>query len=282
MKKVSLSDHFDGKKIFRMVISPILMMVFTSLYSVVDGIFVSRFAPNGSFAGINLIYPLIMVIGGIGFIFGTGGSALVSKLLGQQKREEASETFSLLVATVVIIGITASIVGVFLVKPMAKAMVAFSTSKTDGMVKYAIRYGRILMLGQAFFMLENVFQSFFVVNEQPRLGFYFNLAAGAMNMVLDAVLVGWLRLGVEGAAIATIIGYLIGGLGPIVYFLTHKGGLIRLRPFRVDFRSVGQAALNGMSEFINNVSSSSVSIVYNFQLIALYGENGVATYGCFM
>lgn len=282
MEKVHISDHFTYGKIFRITLFPMVMMIFSSLYSIVDGIFIANFASESSFAAVNLIWPFLFIIGGIGFMFGTGGTALVSKLLGEKREEDANSAFSLIIYTTIVVGIIFSIGGYFLVEPIVKAMASISKTATDEMVKEAIKYGRLLALGQVLFMLQNVFQSFFMVAEKSRLGFIFIIAGGVSNMICDALFIGLFKWGVIGAAFATMMGYVIAGIGPLFYFIFKKDGIIHLGKAKVSFRIIGRASYNGMSEFIANISMSIVSIVYNALLLKAYGEPGVAAYGIVM
>ena len=280
--KVRLSEHFTFKKIFLITIAPILMMVFTSLYCIVDGLFISNFASKDAFAGVNLIFPIIMIVGGIGFMLGAGGSALVSKLLGEKKEEYAKQVFTMIIIFTILIGATLSILGSIFIEPLANLLSLTSKDSTEEMVKEATKYGRILMLGQVLFMLQNVYQTFFAVDEKPVLGFAFTVGAGLTNMLFDWILIGILKMGVEGAAIATISGYIVGGLGPTLYFLTHKNDYISFRKTKLKISPLWQSCFNGSSEFVNNISSSVVSIVFNFQLLKYFGNNGVSSYGILM
>ncbi len=280
--KVHISEHFTYKKIFLITIFPIVMMVFTSLYWIVDGICTSNFAGASSFAAVNLAFPFISIIGAIGFMFGTGGTALVSKLLGEKKDEEANQTFSLIVYSTIVLGVIIAIIFYFLVEPIMVAMGNISETATDDMVREAIKYGKILALAQPVFMLQYLFHAFLMVAEKPRLGFIFTIASGISNMILDVLLVGLARWGVVGAAIATIVGYSIGGFGPLIYFFVKRDGVISLGKPNLKFGNVLRSAYNGMSEFIANIAMSVVSIVYNAQLLKAYGENGVSAYGVIM
>jgi putative MATE family efflux protein len=279
---VHLGDHFTFKKIFQITIFPISMMVFTSLYSIIDGIFIANFSSESSFAAVNLIFPIIFIVGSIGFIFGTGGSALVAKLLGEQKREKAIETFSLIVYFTIIFGALVSVASFFAIEQICITMGNITESATDEMISEAIKYGKILSLGQVIFMMQNLFQSFFMVNEKSKFGFLFVLAGGLTNMALDALFIGLFKWGVIGAAFATISGYVVAGIGPLIYFIVNKKGLIYLTKCRFVVKDILQAAYNGMSEFVSNISMSIVSIVYNIQLLRAYGEMGVSAYGIIM
>lgn len=279
---VSISEHFTFKKISKITIFPIMLMVFISLYSVVDGLFIANFANNDAFAAVNLIFPFIMIIGSIGFMLGTGGTALVSKYLGEQRQEKANQTFSLIVYTTIAFGVIFSVVGAILVKPVVNLMAHFSADSTEAMVEYAIQYGQIMMLGQIAFMLQNVFQTFFMVAERGKTGFFFTLLAGLTNIALDALFIAGLKMGILGAALGTIIGYLVGGFGPLLYFVYKKDLPIKLGKTKIDFKDIFQAIYNGMSEFISNIAMNLVSVIYNAQLLRAFGVNGVSAYGVIM
>ncbi len=279
---VSISEHFTFKKISKITIFPIMLMVFISLYSVVDGLFIANFANNDAFAAVNLIFPFIMIIGSIGFMLGTGGTALVSKYLGEKRQDKANQTFSLIIYTTIAFGVVFSIVGSLLVKPVVNLMAHFSIDSTETMVAYAIQYGQIMMLGQIAFMLQNVFQTFFMVAERGKTGFFFTLLAGLTNIALDALFIAGFKMGILGAALGTIIGYLVGGFGPLLYFIYKKDLPIRLGKTQLDFKDIFQAIYNGMSEFVSNIAMNLVSVIYNAQLLRLYGVNGVSAYGVIM
>ncbi len=280
--QVRLSDHFDNKKIFKITIFPIIMMVFTSLYSIVDGIFISNFANQSSFAAVNLVMPFIMIVGTVGFMMGTGGMAYVSKALGEGDREKANRSFSLIVYATIIIGIIVSIIGFFLIEPIVKAMGNINKDTSEEMVNEAILYGRILTSCQVFFMIQGLFQSFFLVAERSKLGFIVTLASGIANMIFDFLFIGVFRWGVVGAALATIMGYLVAAIFSLLYFSLNKNLVIRLGKTKFNHKIILKSAYNGLSEFVNNVSMSVAAIVYNIQLLRLYGENGVSAYGIIM
>ena len=242
----------------------------------------SNFANASSFAAVNLAFPFISIIGAIGFMFGTGGTALVSKLLGEKKEEEANQTFSLIVYSTIFLGVVIAVIFYFLVEPIMVAMGNISPNTTEDMVKEAIKYGKILALAQPIFMLQYLFHAFLMVAEKPKLGFIFTIASGVSNMILDVLLIGVAKLGVIGAATATIIGYSVGGFGPLIYFFIKRNGIIYLGKPNLKFGNVLRSAYNGMSEFIANIAMSVVSIVYNAQLLKAYGEHGVSAYGIIM
>lgn len=275
--KIQLSDHFTYKKLFRFTLPSIAMMVFTSIYYVVDGYFVSNYAGKTSFAAINLIMPLIMILSGIGFMIGTGGSALVSFLLGLGDKKKANRTFSLLIYFTIVVGIIISVVGYFIVEPVA---IAFGA--TEAMLPECVLYGRICILFNITFMLQNAFQSFFVVAEKPRMGLIVTLAAGFTNMILDYVFVGKLGMGVAGAAWATIISQAVGGGIPLVYFFLPNDSPLRLGAASLDISAILKTVSNGCSELMSNIASSVIGIIYNWQLLKFAGEDGVAAYGVIM
>ena len=274
---IRLSDHFSYSKLLRFTLPSICMMVFTSIYGVVDGLFVSNFAGKTSFAAINLVMPFIMILGGMGFIIGTGGTALVSKLMGEGKKDEANSTFSMMVLFTLLLGIVLSAVGFLTMRP-----VSYFLGATDAMIDDCVLYGRIVTGFTFAFMLQNVFQSFFIAAEKPRLGLIVTVAAGVTNMVLDALFIAVFNWGVAGAAIATGLSQCVGGVLPLIYFLRPNDSLLRMRPTSLRLRPILQACGNGSSELMSNISSSLVGMLYNFQLMRLIGEDGVSAYGVLM
>ncbi len=274
---IQLSDHFTYKKLFRFTLPSIIMMVFTSIYGVVDGFFVSNFAGKTSFAAVNLIMPFVMILGGVGFMIGTGGTALVSKVLGEGRKELANRYFSMMIYATLILGAVLSVFGLAFMKPIAALLGA-----TEEMMADCVLYGRLVTGFNAAFMLQNVFQNFFIAAEKPKLGLYTTVAAGTANIVLDALFVGGFRWGVAGAAIATGISQCVGGILPLFYFLRPGGSLLRLTKTRLEISPVLRAFGNGSSELMSNISSSVVSMLYNFQLLKYVGENGVSAYGVLM
>ncbi|MBQ9964390.1 MAG: MATE family efflux transporter [Clostridia bacterium] len=275
--RIQLSDHFTYRKLLRFTLPSIIMMIFTSIYGVVDGFFVSNFVGKTPFAAVNFIFPTLMVLGAVGSMLGSGGSALVAKTLGEGDIPKAKRLFSLFVYLTVGIGTVLAVFGIAFLRPIAMWLGA-----TEAMLDDCVLYGRIILCAMPFQMLQFEFQSFFVTAEKPQLGLYVTLGAGVTNMVLDALLVAVFPLGLVGAALATALSQLVGGAVPIVYFARHNDSLLRLTATRYDGKAVRQAAANGSSEFLSNVSMSMVSMLYNAQLIAYAGENGVAAYGTMM
>lgn len=275
--RIQLSDHFTYPKLLRFALSPILMMVFTSIYGVVDGLFVSNFVGKVPFAAINLIMPFTMVLGGLGFMIGTGGSALVAKTLGEGRREDADRYFTMMVLFTLIVGAVASALGILFMEPAARLLGA-----TDSMVNDCVVYGRIVVAFTTAFMLQNVFQTFLSTAEKPKLGLVFTVAAGVTNMALDALFIAGFRWGVAGAAMATGISQCVGGVLPLFYFLRPNSSLLRLRKTRLEGRVLLRACGNGSSELMSNISGSLVGMLYNFQLLRFAGEDGVAVYGVLM
>ena len=275
--KIQLSEHFTYSKLLRFTFPSIIMMIFTSIYSVIDGLFVSNFAGKTALAAINIIYPFIMAVGALGFMMGTGGSALVGRLLGEGEKEKANKTFSLIVYTTAIAGILLSALA-FLLVPTVSRLFGASGQLLD----YCILYGRICLLSMPCFMLQNVFQCFFITAEKPRLGLDVVLSAGITNMVLDFLFVAVFGLGLKGAAIATVCGEIIGGLVPILYFAGRNHSLLRLGRTSFDAGSILKTCTNGSSELMTELSSSVVTVLYNTQLMKIAGENGVAAYSTIM
>lgn len=275
--QIKLSDHFSFSKLFRFVLPTIIMMIFTSVYSVVDGFFVSNFAGKTSFAAVNLIMPILMIIGAIGFMFGAGGSALVAKVLGEKKREKANKIFSLIICAAVVLGTVLSAVGIVLVKPIAKMLGA-----QGNLLELCTLYGRIILLAMPFFMLQNIFQSFFVTAEKPKLGLAVTVMAGVTNIVLDALFIGVFKWGIVGAAVATATSQFLGGFIPFLYFVSKNSSILRLVKPEFNGKALLNTATNGSSEFVTNISMSVVGALYNLQLMQYAGEDGIAAYGVIM
>ena len=279
--KIQLSDHFTYKKLLRFSFPPIIMMIFTSIYGVVDGLFVSNFIKDGgaSFEAVNFIMPYLMILGVVGFMFGTGGGALIAKHLGMGEKEKANSLFSLFVYLPAILGVIIAIVGLFCLKPIAIFLGAENGSK---MLELSLRYGQICLIGLPVAMLQMEFQGLFSTAEKPRLGLLFTVASGVTNIVLDALFIGLFDWGVEGAALATVTGQIVGCVGPIIYFARPNSSLLRLTKFEFDGRAVWQACSNGSSELMSNVSMSLVGMLYNFQLIKYAPDFGIKSYGVLM
>lgn len=275
--RIQLSDHFTYRRLLRFTFPSIVMMIFTSIYGVVDGLFVSNFVGKTPFAAVNLVMPLLMGFGTVGFMIGTGGGALVSKTLGEGKSEQANRQFSMLIGTTVIAGAVLTVVGFLVLRPVAAAMGA-----TGELLENCMLYGRIMLSLQTAFMLQNVFQSIFAVAEKPKLGLAFTVAAGLTNILLDALFIAVLGWGIAGAAVATVISQLVGGVGPILYFVRKNGSLLRLTKPAFEAKSILRVCANGSSELMTNLSTSVISVLYNLQLIKLAGENGIAAYGVIM
>lgn len=274
---IQLSDHFTYGKLFRFTLPSIVMMLFISIYGVVDGLFVSNFVGKTAFAAINLVMPFVMVIGGVGFMIGTGGTALVSRVLGEGKRELANRYFTMMVWLSIIVGAVLSTVGIAFMEPVSRFLGA-----TDAMLPDCVLYGRICIGFSVSFMLQNLFQSFLIAAEKPKLGLAATVVAGVTNMVLDALFIAGFRWGVAGAAIATGLSQCVGGILPLFYFAFPNNSLLRLTRTKLEIRPILQACGNGSSEMMNNIASSIVGMLYNFQLLKYAGEDGVSTYGVLM
>lgn len=275
--KIKLSDHFTYSKLLRFVFPSIIMMVFTSIYGVVDGLFVSNFAGKTAFASINLVMPFVMILGGIGFMIGTGGTALVSKVLGEGKKEKANEIFTMMIIFTLLLGALLSVIGVISMPWVAKFLGA-----TEEMMADCVIYGRIVTGFTVAFMLQNVFQSFLIAAEKPKLGLLATVLAGITNMALDAIFIIVFKWGVAGAAIATGLSQCVGGIFPLIYFLRKNSSLLRLTKTKLEIKPILNACGNGSSELMSNISSSVVSMIYNFQLMKYVGEDGVSAYGVLM
>ncbi len=274
---IQLSDHFTYKKLFRFCLPPIIMMIFTSIYGVVDGLFVSNFVGKVPFAAINLIYPFVMILGGVGFMIGTGGSAWVAKTLGEGDAENACRYFTMMIKLTTILGIVLSVFGIALLRPISCLLGA-----TKAMVDDCVMYGRIVLGFNTAFMLQNVFQTFLTTAEKPKLGLAATVAAGITNMTLDALFIAVFKWGVAGAALATGISQCVGGILPLIYFLRPNSSLLRLVKTKMEGSVLVKACVNGSSELMSNIAASLVSVLYNLQLLRLEDENGVAAYGTLM
>ena len=274
---IQLSDHFTYTKLIQFVLPSIGMMIFTSIYGVVDGLFISNFVGKTAFAAVNLIIPFTMVLGAIGFMLGTGGNALVAKTLGEGKRELANQIFSFLVIVSIVSGTFVAIVGITFMEPVALLLCA-----DEAMLRDCVIYGRILMAATPAFMLQIMFQSFLITAEKPGMGFWVTVVAGITNMVLDALLVAGLKWGVTGAALATGLSQCVGGIVPLIYFARKNDSLLQITKTKFMWDALWKTCSNGISEFLSNISMSLVSMLYNLQLLKFAGENGVAAYGVIM
>lgn len=275
--KIQLSEHFTYKKLLRFVVPSVIMMIFTSIYGVVDGLFVSNYVGKEAFSSINIIMPFLMILGTIGFMFGAGGSAIVSKTLGEGDGDRANRYFSMLVYIAIILGIVFAVAGIVLIEPISRLLGA-----SENMIADCVLYGRIILATLPAYMLQNIFQSFLVTAEKPQLGLYVTVAAGVTNMVLDFLFVAIFKWGIAGAAVATAISQVVGGIIPLIYFCVKNSSTLRLTKASFDGRVFLKTCTNGSSELMTNVSLSLVNMLYNFQLMKLDPENGVAAYGVIM
>lgn len=275
--QIQLSEHFNYKKLIRFTIPTIVMMIFTSIYGVVDGLFVSNVAGSDAFASVNLIMPALMILGSVGFMIGTGGSALVSLTLGTGDKKRANEIFSMLIYFLIGAGIVISIIGVIIMEPVAKMLGADETT-----LENCVIYGRTLMIAMTPFLLQNAFQSFLVVAERPKMGLIVSVVSGVINMVLDFLFIYVFKMGVFGAALATGISQFAGSIVPLVYFLRKNNSPLRLVKTKFNAGYLIRSCANGSSEMLTNLSMSLVNMLYNFQLLKLAGANGVVAYGIIM
>ncbi len=276
-QEIQLSDHFTYRKLLRFTVPSIAMMIFTSIYGVVDGFFVSNFVGKTDFAAVNFAMPFLMILGCFGFMFGTGGSALVSKTMGEGNEAKAKQLFSMLTYICAGVGLCISLLGMILLKPILQRLGA-----EGELLAGCVVYGRILLLGNTAFMMQMFFQSFFVTAQKPKLGLFFTVMAGVTNIVMDALFVGLFRWGLVGAATATVLGQIVGGILPIFYFTKQNTSLLRLTKTRFYGKELLKTCTNGSSELMSNISMSLVGMLYNVQLMKYAGENGVAAYGVLM
>ena len=277
--RIQLCEHFDYKKLLRFVFPSIAMMVFGSVYGIVDGLFVSNCVGKTPFAALNLIYPFIAVLSAFGFMIGSGGNAIVAKTLGEGEKEKANQYFSMLIYVSVILGVAIAATGIATVRPVSSLLGA----EGEEMIECCVVYGSIIFAGIPFFMLQNAFQIFFITAERPNYGFYTTVAAGCGNMVLDALFIVGFDWGLAGAALATIASQFIGAVIPIVYFCRkHNSSLLRLGKGPFVWKVFWKTCTNGSSEFVSNISGNIVAMLYNLQLMRFAGEDGVAAYGVLM
>ncbi len=274
---IQLSDHFTYGRLLRFTLPSIVMMIFTSIYGVVDGIFVSNFAGKTAFAAINLIMPYLMVFGTLGFMIGTGGTALVSMTLGMGDKKRANELFSMLTLVCFLGGVVLTVLSIALLRPAAKLLGAEGQILED-----AVTYGIIVQLALTAYILQYAFQSFCIAAEKPNLSLWMTVAAGVCNIVLDALFVAVLHWGLVGAAWATAIAQMIGAVIPLIYFARPNSSLLRFCKCRFDGKALLRTCTNGSSELMSNVSMSLVGMLYNLQLMAYAGEDGIAAYGVIM
>ena len=269
--KVQLSDHFTYSRIFRFTLPTIIMMVFSSLYVIVDGLFVSNIVGSDALASINIIYPALMVIGAFGFMLGIGGNAEVAKTLGEGDAQKAKQYFTLIILAIFLLGTVLTLFCIIFIRPLSYLLGA-----SDRLIEYCVDYGRIILAGGILFMLQVAFQSFFITAERPTYAMAFSLAAGFTNMILDYIFIVVLNMGIIGAALATTCGYAVGGVIPLFYFLLPNRSLLRFTKPVLDLPMLGHSAVNGSSEMVANLSSALTTWLYNFQMMRLAGEDGVA------
>ena len=274
---IQLSDHFTYSRLFRFVLPSIVMMVFTSIYGVVDGYFVSNYTGKTPFAAVNLIMPFLMILGGVGFMFGTGGGASIAKTMGEGKAEKADKLFSMTVFASILCGLVLTAVGLLFLRPFARLMGA-----EGELLENSLLYGTINLIALPFYILQYEFQCLFATAEKPKLGLYVTVASGVANMVLDWLLVAVLPFGLAGAAAATAASQFIGGVFPLIYFARKNSSRLHLTRCRLELRPLGRICANGSSELMSNISMSLVNMLYNVQLMQYVGEDGIAAYGVLM
>lgn len=282
MQKIGLSSHFGYKTILLQCLPPILMMIFTSLYTVIDGLFISNFAGPDAFAGMNLIAPLTMIVGGIGFMFGSGGSALASKLLGEGNGKDANKVFTMMLEVSAILVIVVSIILFPFIDDISRELAKLASDTTEKTIQNATIYGQVLLIGQFIFCWQTIFHNFFIVNETPHAGLIETLIAGITNIVFDAIFIVGCNMGVLGAAIGTILGYISGTIFSIIYMCVRKKNILHFSFCKPSFKVIEKTSVNGSSDFIFNISSAVVSLIYNIQLLKYFGQNGVNAFGAVM
>ena len=280
---IQLSEHFTYKKLIKFTLPTIAMMIFSSIYGVVDGIFISNCVGSDAFAAVNLIFPPIMILGAVGFMIGTGGSALVSKTIGEGDTKKANEYFSMLIYLLIGLGIVLTVIGLLVIEPVSVWLGAEGNTLTN-----CITYGTVLLIGLIPYMLQNCFQSFLVVAEKPSMGLIISIAAGVTNMILDFVFVYLLKelnivnMGVFGAALVTVISQVVGGIIPLIYFSRKNDSMLKLTKAKLELKPIIKTCANGSSEMLTNLSLSLVNMLYNVQLMEYAENDGVVAYGIIM
>ena len=280
---IQLSEHFTYKKLIKFTLPTIAMMIFSSIYGVFDGIFISNCVGSDAFAAVNLIFPPIMILGAVGFMIGTGGSALVSKTIGEGDTKKANEYFSMLIYLLIGLGIVLTVIGLLVIEPVSVWLGAEGNTLTN-----CITYGTVLLIGLIPYMLQNCFQSFLVVAEKPSMGLIISIAAGVTNMILDFVFVYLLKelnivnMGVFGAALATVISQVVGGIIPLIYFSRKNDSMLKLTKAKLELKPIIKTCANGSSEMLTNLSLSLVNMLYNVQLMEYAENDGVVAYGIIM
>lgn len=272
-----LAEHYTFKKLIKFTLPTIFMMIFTSIYTIVDGFFISNYTGKTAFAAVNLIWPALTILASLGFMMGSGGAAIVGKVLGQGNREYANQIFTMMIKFTFILGVITSVLGVIFTKDIALLLGA-----SEEMLDTCITYGQIMNAFNFAFMLQYLFQSFFVTATKPKLGFIITIIAGVANIILDALFIVVFKWGVAGAALASGIGQVIGGFVPLIYFSRKNSSLLQISNSKIEWKHILNAITNGSSELMSSISSSVVGMLYNFQLLKYAGENGVAAYGVLM
>ncbi len=275
--KIKLSDHFDYKRLVRFVTPTVFMLIVTSIYGIVDGFFVSNFIGKDAFAGVNLVMPMLMALGALGFMIGTGGSALISKTLGEGKKDKANTYFTTLLVVTVIGGIILTVIGFLALDPFVRLLGA-----DESILKECMLYGQTVMICLTFYMLQNSFQSFLVVAEKPSMGLMISIVTGIMNIVLDFIFIYYFKWGIQGAALATTLSIIIGAIVPIVYFLRPNTSALKITKPHFEYKMLVKVCTNGSSEMVTNLSASFIGMLFNYQLLHFAGANGVAAYGVIM
>ena len=273
----TFSGHFGYRRLLRVTLPSIVMMIFTSIYCVTDGFFVSNFAGKAAFTAVNFIMPYLMILGCVGFLFGTGGSALIGKTMGEGDRKHADRLFSMVICVTALSGLALGVLGIVLLRPVAELLGA-----EGELLENCVRYGRLILIANPAYVLQFAFQCLFATAGKPKLGLAVTVAAGVTNMALDALFIAGFHWGVAGAAIATGLSQCVGGLFPLIYFLRPNSSKLRLVRTKLELRPILNACGNGSSELMSNISSSIVSMIYNFQLLKYIGEDGISAYGVLM
>lgn len=269
-----ISEHFNIKKIIIFTLPSIGMMLISSIYGVVDGFFVSNYIGSNAFAAVNIVWPFEMILGSFGLMIGAGGSALVSKTMGEQKYDLANRYFSMLIIFVIIFGMFISILGIIF-NPYIIHLLDLDQETINNCNIYA----NVLFIFLIFFMLQNIFQSFNIVASKPEMGIITMILSGITNILLDYIFIVILNMGIFGAALATGLSQFAGAIVPFIFFINKNSTLLRIKFVKIDFKIILKTSYNGISEMLSSISFSLVSILYNIILLSYIGINGVNAYG---
>lgn len=270
IKNNSIGREFGFFSLLKFALPSVIMMMVMGLYSMVDSMFVSRFVSTNALSAINVVYPVINLLIGLGVMLASGGSAVIAAKMGAGKTDEARRDFSMIVTIGLASSIVIAVAGLIFIRPIVTFLGA-----SELLVDYAVTYLAIILMFAPANMLQMLFQMFFVTAGRPGLGLTFIIGAGLVNAVLDYVFIVPLGMGIAGAALATGIGYLIPAAAGLIFFFGKKKELYFTKP-KFSAAVLGSSCSNGSSEMVSNLSMAVVTLVFNRIMMNLAGEDGVA------